>query len=115
MTGFAAVGVLEKASHPPSENGANRPTIPAQTGFWEAQRLVCGPGKQQEIAVRIFDDEIPGAPRLLFQFLLKGNSGGLKFKKQQLDLDRGSDGHRCRQQFLALAERRVDYCSLDTP
>jgi hypothetical protein len=36
MTEFEAVGVLEKASHPPSEKSAARATIPAQTGFWEA-------------------------------------------------------------------------------
>ena len=41
--------------------------------------LVCGPGKQQQISIGIFDDEILGAPRLLFQRLVKGNSGGLKF------------------------------------
>ena len=44
--------------------------------------LVCGPGKQQQIPIRIFDDEILGAPRLLFQCLAKGNPSGLKFKKQ---------------------------------
>jgi hypothetical protein len=59
--------------------------------------LVCGPGKQQQIPIRIFDYEILGAPRLLFQCLLKGNSSGLEFKKQQLDLLRCGDGHRCRQ------------------
>jgi hypothetical protein len=31
-----AFGVLEKASHPPSEKSAARATIPAQTEFWEA-------------------------------------------------------------------------------
>src|SRR6266481_3716259 len=35
MTGFEAIGVLKKASHPPSEKSANRSTIPAQTGLWE--------------------------------------------------------------------------------
>jgi hypothetical protein len=44
--------------------------------------LVCGPGEQQQIPIRIFDDEILGAPRLLFQCLVKGNPCGLKFKKQ---------------------------------
>jgi hypothetical protein len=45
-------------------------------------KLVSGAGKQQQIPVRIFDDEILGAPRLLFQFLVKGDPGGLIFKKQ---------------------------------
>ena len=75
--------------------------------------LVRGSGEQQQIAIRIFDDEIPGAPRLLFQPLVEGDTGGLKLKKQQLDLVRRSDGQRCRQQFLPLAERRLDYRRLD--
>src|SRR6266850_909043 len=36
MTEFEAIGVLQKASHPPSEKSAIRSTIPAQTEFWEA-------------------------------------------------------------------------------
>ena len=44
--------------------------------------LVCGSSKQQEIPIRIFDDEIFGTPRLLLQFLVKGNASGLKLKKQ---------------------------------
>src|SRR4029077_176159 len=36
MTEFEAVGGFENASHPPSERIANRSTIPAQMGFWEA-------------------------------------------------------------------------------
>ena len=44
--------------------------------------LVCGSSKQQQIPIRIFDDEIFGAPRLLLQFLAKGNASGLKLKKQ---------------------------------
>jgi hypothetical protein len=50
------------------------------TSFWYL--LVCGSGKQQQIPIRILDDEILGAPRLLFQLLVKGNTSGLKFKKQ---------------------------------
>jgi hypothetical protein len=53
--------------------------------------------------------EVPGVPRLLFQCLLKGNTSGLKLKKQQLDLVRCSDGQRYRQQFLPIADRRLDY------
>ncbi len=49
--------------------------------------LVCGSSKQQQqIPLRILDDEILGAPRLLFQRLLKDNASGLKLKEQQLDL-----------------------------
>jgi len=48
--------------------------------------LICWSGKQQEIAIRIFDDQIFDAPRLLFQCLMKGDASRLKFKKQQLDL-----------------------------
>lgn len=44
--------------------------------------LVCGPSKQQQIPVRVFDDEILGAPRLPFQCLVKCNTSGLKLKKQ---------------------------------
>src|SRR6516165_4977643 len=77
--------------------------------------LVCRSSKQQQIAIRILDDEIPGAPRLLFQLLVKGNTCGLKFEKQQLDLIRCSDSHGYRQQFLLVADRRVDYVSLDAP
>ncbi len=54
--------------------------------------LICWSGKQQEIAIRIFDDEIFAAPRLLFQCLMKGNASRLKFKKQQLDLVGCGDG-----------------------
>ena len=74
-----------------------------------------GAGKQQQIPIRILDDEILGAPRLLFQRLVKGNTSGLKLKKQQLDLVRSSDGHRYRQQFLPIADRRLDYWPLDAP
>jgi len=34
MTEFEAVGVLEKASHPPFERCTTQPTIPKQTGLW---------------------------------------------------------------------------------
>jgi hypothetical protein len=77
--------------------------------------LVCGSGKQQQIHIRILDDEILGAPTLLFQRLVKGNTSGLNLKKQQLNLVRCSDGHRYRQQFLPITGRRLDYWSLDTP
>jgi hypothetical protein len=83
------------------------------TSAW--QLLVCGSSKQQQIPIRILDDEILGAPRLPFQRPVKGNTSGLKLKKQQLDLVRCSDGHRYRQQFLPIADRRLDYWSLDTP
>jgi hypothetical protein len=56
--------------------------------------LVGGSGKQQQIPIRILDDEILGAPGLLLQLLVKGNISGLKLKKQQLDLFGRSDGHR---------------------
>jgi hypothetical protein len=36
MTEFEAVGVFENAFHPPSERSANRSTIAAQMGSWEA-------------------------------------------------------------------------------
>jgi hypothetical protein len=58
------------------------------------QLSVCRASKQQQIPVRILDDEIPGAPRLLFQRLVKGNTSGPKLKKKQLDLFRCGDGHR---------------------
>ena|SRR6266404_1782051 len=44
--------------------------------------LACGSGKQQQISIGIFDDEILGAARLLFQYLMKGNPSGLKLKRQ---------------------------------
>src|SRR6267143_2556800 len=89
------------------------PLMSRNTSVWWL--LVCGPGKQQQISIRIFDDEILGAPRLLFQCLAQGNTSRLKLKKQQLDLVRCSDGHRYRQQFLPITDRRLDYWSLDTP
>ena len=58
------------------------------------QLSVCRASKQQQIPVRILDDEIPGAPGLLFQRLVKGNTSGPKLKKKQLDLFRCGDGHR---------------------
>jgi hypothetical protein len=70
------------------------PRTPLLDGFWVAHDrwsvnntstwwlLVCGPGKQQPVPIRIFDDEILGAPWLLLQCLAKGNPSGLKFKKQ---------------------------------
>src|SRR5271163_2224833 len=72
-----------------------------------------GSREQQQIPIRILDDEIPGAPGLFFQRLVKSNTRRLKLKKQQLDLLRSSNGHRCRQHFLAITDRRVDYGSLD--
>ena len=57
----------------------DRCSINNTLGWW---LLVCGPGKQKQIPIRIFDDEILGAPGLLFQRLVKGNPTGLKFKKQ---------------------------------
>src|ERR1700678_2288452 len=79
------------------------------------QLFVCGSSKQQQIPIWIFDDEILGAPRLFFQSLAEGDTGGLKLKKQQLDLVCCRDGHRCRQQFLPIADRRLDPWSLDIP
>jgi len=49
------------------------------SGWWLSVR---GSSKQQQIPIRIFDDEFLGAPRLLFQSLVKGNASGLKLKKQ---------------------------------
>jgi hypothetical protein len=51
-----------------------------------SDRFAEGSSKQQQIPIRIFDDEILGAPRLLFQCLVKGNPGGLKFKEAQTTL-----------------------------
>jgi len=50
--------------------------------MWAMRVLVCGAGKQQQIAIGIFDDEIPGAPGLLFQRLEEADSSALKFQKQ---------------------------------
>ena len=77
--------------------------------------LVRGTGKQQQIPIWIFDDEIFGAPRLLFQSLVKANARGLKLEKQQLDLVHGCDGHRCRQQSPTIAGARIEYAPVDTP
>jgi len=77
--------------------------------------LVRGTGKQQQIAIWIFDDEVPGAPRLLFQDLEKGDSSGLKFKKQELDLVGCSDGHRYGEQLLTIADCRLDQGLFDAP
>jgi len=52
----------------------------SNTSGWRLS--VRGSSKQQQIPVRIFNDEILGAPRLLFQSLVKGNASGLKLKKQ---------------------------------
>ena len=90
----------------------NTHAISNTSGWWLSVR---GSSKQQQIPIWILDDEILGAPRLLFQRLVKGNTSGLKLKKQQLDLVRCSDGHRCRQQFVPIADRRLDYWSLDAP
>ena len=97
--------------------GLHSRQVETQLGVFVLQEwlLVYGSGKQKQIPIRILDDEIPGAPRLLFQSLVKGNTSGLKLKKQQLDLVRRSDGHRYGQQFLPLADRRLDYWSLDGP
>jgi|SRR5580658_2273699 hypothetical protein len=46
------------------------------------QLLICGASEQQQIPVRILDDEILCAPGLFFQRLVKDNPGGLKLKKQ---------------------------------
>ena len=96
-----------------------RPPCPISAYFgWLAvslRGLTCGSGKEQQIPIRILDDEILGAPRLLFQLLVKGDPSGLKLKKEHLCVLRGSDGHRHRQQFLPIADRRLDYWSGDTP
>jgi hypothetical protein len=54
------------------------------------QLSVCRASKQQQIPVRILDEEIPGAPGLLFQRLVKRDTSGPKLKKKQLDLFRCS-------------------------
>src|SRR5580704_3295842 len=74
---------------------------------------VYGSSKQQQVPIRIVEDEILGAPSLLFQRPVKGDTSGLKLKKQQLDLVRCSDGHGYRQQFLPITDHRLDYWSLD--
>jgi len=66
--------------------------------------LVCGSGEQQQIPIRIFDDEIPGAPGLLLQCLLEGHASGLKLQKQRLDLLRRRHGERGGKQLLAVAQ-----------
>jgi hypothetical protein len=44
--------------------------------------LVCRSSEQQQIPIRIFDDESFCTPRLFLQFLAKDNASGLKLKKQ---------------------------------
>jgi hypothetical protein len=53
---------------------------PHTSGWW---LLGCGSGEEQQIPIGILDDGIPGAPRLLLQRLVKGNTSGLKLKKQR--------------------------------
>src|SRR5712691_1169827 len=49
MTGFEAVGVLEKASHPPSEKSAARGTIPAQTGSGKRKDAICRQARSNSV------------------------------------------------------------------
>src|SRR5215469_4718224 len=72
-----------------------------------------GSRKQQQVPIRIFDDESFRAPRFFSQLLLKRNTGRLKLKKKCLDLLRRSDRHRGRQQSFPLADLRINHLSLD--
>jgi hypothetical protein len=58
-----------------------RGLLPRGRLYMPDRLLVCRSSKQQEIPIRILDDEIIGGPRLLFQRLGKGNTSGLKLKK----------------------------------
>jgi len=51
MTGFEAVGVLGKASYPPSEKSAARATIPVQTWFCEAQKCSAARDREELLSV----------------------------------------------------------------
>src|SRR5690242_20350582 len=94
--------------------GSGMPTSEPDQQDFRFVLLVRRSGKQQQVLIRISDNESFGSPRFPFQSLLKWNIGGLKLKKQQLDLVRCGDGHRCRQS-LTIAGRRIDYGLLDTP
>jgi hypothetical protein len=52
--------------------------------------------EQDEITVRVLDDEIPGAPRLLLEGLMELHPGGLEVEEQLFDLRRGIDLYRAR-------------------
>src|SRR3982074_1076879 len=70
-------------------------------------------GEQQQVAVRILDDEIPRAPGLCPERLMKHDAGRLKLQEEVLDLVGGREGYRRRQETLALAQRAVDHGRID--
>ena len=71
------------------------------------------PGEQQQVAVRVLDDEIPGAPGLALERLVEFDAGGLKFEKELLDLVRRGDRHGGRQQALLVPQFRIDDRAVD--
>src|SRR5215471_14254086 len=63
----------------------------------EALSLFGGAGKKKQVAVRVFDDEVFGAPWLLLQCLEERDVCGLELEVELLNLIGAGDGHRCRQ------------------
>src|SRR5580704_4831150 len=70
-------------------------------------------GKMQQVAVRIADDEVLGAPRLRLERLMKRDARRRVLREQAVDVVHAVDGHRRREQALALPARVVEHGSVD--
>src|SRR5579864_5527918 len=77
--------------------------------------LIGRAGKENKIPVGVLHDEGSGAPRLLLQRLAKAHPGGLVTQEKLLDLVRGGDGERSRQQLLTLSNIANEHGFADHP
>ena len=70
---------------------------------------ICRAGKENEISIRIHNDEGPGAPGLLLECLMKVHSRSLATQKELFDLICSSYGERSGKQMLALPDIANEY------
>ena len=72
-------------------------------------------GKENQVSIGIEDDEVFGAPRLLFQSLMERHSCCLKTGKKLFDLVCGCDCERSGEQMLAFANIAREHGFADHP
>src|SRR5437016_11857606 len=86
---------------------------PSRWVWFNANGLLRRPGEQQQIAVRVLDDEIARAPGLVLECLMERDAGRLELEKQLLDLGGGRDRDGGREQALAIAPLAIDRRPID--
>src|SRR6185436_8261397 len=75
--------------------------------------LLRRPGEQQQIAVRVLDDEGMGAPRLKPQFLMQWRAGAFDLAKQRPDAVDAVQSDDSGQQIFAFAQALVERRRID--